>query len=427
MSRRQLLILPSLALFLLWSSVPAEAASEPQIASKDLTVTLEGGDATKPRLEKDREYGPTTVTVLLRNPTTEAAKVKLWAWLDDGQSIAITRVKGTGIDLMASSRDGVSKLDNRGEFTLRPSSLMPVAVTFEHLTKASSTTGHLALGGPSVTTVSVIGLSLERPTPPWYLWAPLAAGALLAAGLVFARLAALGGLKDTHLPPRQKWTFQDGWASNLAVVGAVVTAVIGAIASLGDTPFGDFAVAKLVGLDVLFVAMVLVAPLTYSALRQTVLVDTQGRHLDQQQDRSQDGDQDRTEVGEHDRIDREHNRTRDEKQDQRQMKTAIAGTVTGLLVAAAAVLWAAFGELATLLILVSAAPHELEEFVLQAGLILLLAGFVVIYAWKTLGWTVEGYAELAQDEEEKKSMLESWLGPDSVGEPAGKHGHIIGI
>jgi hypothetical protein len=336
-------------------------------------------------------------------------------------------VKGTGIDLMASSRDGESRLDNRGEFTLRPSSLMPVAVTFEHLTKASSTTGHLALGGPSVTTVSVIGLSLERPTPPWYLWVPLAAGALLAAGLVFARLAALGGLKDTHLPPRQKWTFQDGWASNLAVVGAVVTAVIGAIASLGDTPFGDFAVAKLVGLDVLFVAMVLVAPLTYSALRQTVLVDTQGRHLDQQQDRSQDGEQDGTEVREHDRIDvPEHNRTRDEKRDQRQMKTAIAGTVTGLLVAAAAVLWAAFGELATLLILVSAAPHESEEFVLQAGLILLLAGFVVIYAWKTLGWTVEGYAELAQDEEEKKIMLESWLEPDSVGEPAGKYGPIVG-
>ena len=101
MHRRHLLIVPSVALLLFGASAPAHAAGEPEIASGELTIPLEGGDAAKLGLDKDREYGPTTATVLLRNPSTKVATVKLWAWLDDGQPIAITRVKdekGTAID-----------------------------------------------------------------------------------------------------------------------------------------------------------------------------------------------------------------------------------------------------------------------------------------------------------------------------------------
>jgi hypothetical protein len=339
----------------------------PDIASGDLTVTLEGGDATKLRLERDREYGPTNATVLLRNPTSKPATVKLWAWLEDGQPIAITKVKNHNIDLMASSRNGVSKLDNRGEFSLPAKSVVPVTVTFEHLTKSSSTKGHLALGGPSVSTVSVVGLSFERPTPPWYLWTPLVAGALLAVLLTSARFATLQQRKQehTHLPPNQKWTFKDGWASNIVVVGTVVITIIGAVGSLGSEALGDFSVADFVGLNLVFGSMVLVSPLVYSALRTKV------------------------------------------PKDEEHEKTTIAGTVVGLLVGAAAILWAAFGQLASLFILVLSAPHEWQEFVLEVFLILLAGGFVFIYSWKTLGWTVNGYAELTeQDEKAPKTVPE---------------------
>jgi hypothetical protein len=352
--RRLVVLLPSLAMFLLWS-VPAEAAGEPEIASSDLTVTLEGGDATKPHLEEDREYGPTTATVLVRNPTTKAAKVRFWAWSDDGQPIAITRVKGAGIDLVSSSRDGVSNLDNGGEFSLPAMSIVPVALTFEHLTKASSTRGHLALGGSSVSTVSAVGLNFERPTPPWYLWTPLVVGCLLAGGLVLARMSTLRERLSTSLPPEHSWTFKDGWASSIVVVSTVVIAVVGAVGSLRSEAFGDFSVADFVGLNLIFGSMVLVSPLTYSALRKE----------------APEGEQDN--------------------------KTAIVGTVGGLMVAAAAVLWGAFGQLTALFMVNMAAPHGGREFALVALLLLLSAAFVGIYAWRTLGWTVNGYAELTPE------------------------------
>jgi MFS family permease len=149
------------------------------------------------------------------------------------------------------------------------------------------------------------------------------------------------------------------------VVGTVVITIIGAVGSLSSEAFGDFSVADFVGLNLVFGSMVLVSPLVYSALRTKV------------------------------------------PKDEEHEKTTIAGTVVGLLVGAAAILWAAFGQLASLFILVLAAPHEWLEFVLEVFLILLAAGFVFIYAWKTLGWTVNGYAELtAEDEKAPKTVPE---------------------
>jgi hypothetical protein len=316
MHRRPLFILPALALLLFWASVPAQAAGEPEIASDDLTIALEGGDATKLGLEKDREYGPTTANVLLRNPTTKAATVKLWAWLDDGQRIAITRVKdeaGAAIDLavdpVATLRAGMPKLNNNGEFALPAKSMVPVDVTFEHLKRSSSPEGHLALGGPSVSTMSVVGLSFEQPTPLWYLWVPIGVGAFLTGVFMLARLMTMGERKRTYLPPIQTWTFKDGWASNIVVIGAVVAAIIAALGSLGSETFGDFSVANFVGLNLVFAAMVLVAPLTYSALRKR-------------------------------RVVRDHQQAEEnvEQPHQQQKRTGIAGTVAGLMVAASA-LW----------------------------------------------------------------------------------------
>jgi hypothetical protein len=431
MHRRPLLILPALALLLFWASVPAQAAGEPEIASDDLTIALEGGDATKLGLEKDREYGPTTANVLLRNPTTKAATVKLWAWLDDGQRIAITRVKdeaGAAIDLavdpVATLRAGMPKLNNNGEFALPAKSMVPVDVTFEHLKRSSSTEGHLALGGPSVSTMSVVGLSFEQPTPLWYLWVPIGVGAFLTGVFMLARLMTMGERKRTYLPPIQTWTFKDGWASNIVVIGAVVAAIIAALGSLGSETFGDFSVANFVGLNLVFAAMVLVAPLTYSALRKRRVVrdhqqaEENVEPPDQQQKRAEiagtvaglmvaasalwtrvvrDQQAEKT-------VEQSHRQQAERNAEQpypHPRSSAIAGTVAGLMVAASAVLWAAFGQLTTLFILVLAASNDLEELLLQGGLILLAAFFVFLYAWKSLGWTVNGYAELSPDEQQK--------------------------
>jgi hypothetical protein len=450
MHRRHLLILPSLVLVLFWSSVPAQAAGEPEIASDDLTIPLKGGDATKLSLEKDREYGPTTVTVLLRNPTTKAATVKLWAWLDDGQPIAITRVKDEkgaidlAIDPIASLRAGVSRLYKKAEFPLPAKSMVPVDVTFQHLKKSSSTRGHLALGGPSVSTVSVVGLSFEQPTPSWYLWVPVGVGAFLTGVFMLARLMTMGERKRTYLPPIQTWTFKDGWASNIVVVGAVVAAIITALGSLGSETFGDFSVANFVGLNLVFAAMVLVAPLTYSALRKRRVVrDQQQAEENVEQPHQQHkrtgiagtvvclraaasalwttvvrGQQTEMTVEQPHRQQAERNA---EQPYPHPRSSAIAGTVAGLMVAASAVLWAAFGQLTTLFILVLAAPHDLEELLLQGVLILLAAFFVFLYAWKSLGWTVNGYAELSPDEQQKVAKTQVELDLVRPVGPAAEH------
>ena len=186
----------------------------------------------------------------------------------------------------------------------------------------------------------------------------------------------MGERKRPHLPPIQTWTFKDGWASNIVVIGAVVAAIITALGSLGPETFGDFSVANFVGLNLVFAAMVLVAPLTYSAFRKRVVRDQQQAETTAEQPHQQE-------------------------------RSAIAGTVLGLMTAAAAVLWAAFGQLTTLFIVALAATDEPEELFLQGGLLLLAAFFVFLYAWKSLGWTVNGYAELSPEEQLKLAKTQT--------------------
>lgn len=320
----------------------------PDFASGDLLLRPEGGDATKPRLESGREYGPAVATVFLRNPGKKRVTVRLTAWLLDGQRLPIESVEGPGINVSSTARDDTVILDDKGNFDLKAHSVTPVSVSFVQLTKSSSTSGQLVLGGPSVAQPDTVGITIERPTPPWYIWTPLLVGLALSGLLIGVRWLTLRKESPPNLAPLPKWTFKDGWASNVVVIGAVVAALLAAVSSLGPNPFGDFAVAKFVGLNLIFGALVLLAPLAYSTMRTTAGNDSERR---------------------------------------------TAGTVAGFMIASLGTVWAAFGQLSSLLILVSAAPHSILELVTLGALLLVAALFVAVYAWRTIAWTVRGYAE----------------------------------
>lgn len=335
-------------IFLLFAGpIASPVAADVEIVSGEVVLKPPGGAATKPRLEKDRKYGPTITTLLVRNPAETKATVAISGWLEDGTALSLTRVRGPGFELVSTTRDGTTKLDNEGQFSLPPQSLTPVEATIEHLGKSSKTKGHIVLGGPDVPKASIVPLKVERPTPLWYLWTPLLTGFILAVLLVGVRWATLRTF-NPELPPLPKWTFKDGWASNVVVVGAVVASVLAAAGSLGSETFGDFALAKFVGLNLVFGGLVFVAPLVYAALRRTIASGGSRKTV---------------------------------------------GTVAGLMLGSGSTLWAAFGQLVAVVVLVAAAPHTPWELGLMSALALLAAAFVAVYAWNTIGWTCRGYKE----------------------------------
>ena len=365
-TRFALVVLAMLLMTLLNLAFSLRAAEGiPDIATESLTLQPEGGAAAKLRWEKEREYEPTKAMILVRNPQASRATVLLSAWLNDGKALPITRVKGPKIDLVATTRDGIHQLDNGGRFQLEPKSLTPVELTFAQLTRSSGTEGRLALSGPDVPTADVIPITIEQPTPLWYLWLPLLAGLTLTAIIVLARRATLGSV-GVQLPAQPQWNFRGSWASDVVVVSAVVTAVLGAIGSLGSAPFGDFSIARFVALNLVFGGLVLVAPLTYAALRTTAA----------------DGD-----------------------------VTKTVGTINGFLIACGMTLWAAFGQLLALFLLVLASPHSLGELLFLAILLTLSAVVLALYAWRTIEWTVRGYidaaAEQAQDEAAERTRTKA--------------------
>jgi hypothetical protein len=370
MSRVRLPVMVALVCALVVVPAASAVAQEvPDIATDTLTLRPEGGAATKLRWEEGREYAPVEATILLRNPANRKTTVVLAAWLNDGKPLAITRVRGPRIDLNATTRGGVDRLDNGGRFDLVPKSVTPVRLTFAHLGQGSATAGRLILTGPGVPKAVTIPIMIEKPTPLWYLWLPLLGGIGLSGLITLIRWLTLRGV-HSNLPPRPAWSFKDGWASNVVVIGAVAASVLGAISLLGTPTFGDFSIAKFVSLNLVFGGLVFVAPLIYSALKRTVP---------------------------------EGSRTR------------TVGTVTGFLMACAATLWAAFGQLLTLFVLLQASPHTRPELVFLTILLFLAAVFVGLYAWRTIGWTVHGVEEAeAEPTEEQVERTKSRLADAGV-------------
>jgi hypothetical protein len=343
-------LLASSVLLVCFSPSAALAADDADIASGDVTLHPAVGDFKRLVPGSDAEYSAVDATVLLRNPTKASVTARVEAFLDDDKTLVIRSIKGPNIDIEATSvGGGPEQLPNDGQFVL-PSGLTSVKITFVHLTRSDSTKGTLVLTGPGVLAASVVKLTIERPTPVWYIWTPLGAGLVLAFIIVGIRWFTLT-TKKRDLGATVKWSFNDGWASNVVVVGAIVTAILGAVSSLGPDPFGDFALAKFVGLNLVFGGFVVIAPLIYAALRSSRTHPTNG--------------------------------------------TSVVGTVHGFLLAATVTLWAAFGQLIAVFILVRAATHQPGEL-LALGLLLGAAAiFVAVYAWNTIVWTVDNVTNVA--------------------------------
>ncbi|NGY63696.1 hypothetical protein G7043_32735 [Lentzea sp. NEAU-D13] len=96
------------------------------------------------------------------------------------------------------------------------------------------------------------------------LWIPVwvaLAGFVLAA--VIGLAAASASLSEpVHVA--SSWSFKDSWVTNVAALGAVLTAVLAATGLL-DAIIPGTTTGRLIGLSLLFGALVLAAPIVYSA------------------------------------------------------------------------------------------------------------------------------------------------------------------
>ena len=153
-----------------------------------------------------------------------------------------------------------------------------------------------------------------------------------AVVLCLVRAGTLGQKLNSRLGSTG-WDFNQSWASNLAAVGAVLGAVIGAL-SVVSLP--DLAVTAVV-LSVLFGALTVFAPIAYSALQ----VDGSG-----------------------------------------------TGTLGGFYLASGLTFWAALGEAVTGGAFFADLEQKLSPLVIAISFAVFAIGVValVVYVWRSMGW-----------------------------------------
>ena len=96
------------------------------------------------------------------------------------------------------------------------------------------------------------------------LWVPIwisIAGFVLAAAVGLIAAHGRWG-KEVHVA--SSWSFKDSWITNVSTLGTVLTTVLAATGFL-DAVIPGMATGELVGLSLFFAALVLVAPIMYSA------------------------------------------------------------------------------------------------------------------------------------------------------------------
>lgn len=216
-----------------------------------------------------------------------------------------------------------------------------------------------AIAGPAEPPVlddpAVVGVVIERSANNILVALPVIAGLIASLLLILGCRLVIrqAGGKEKYpwkhyLPTANgKWSFSESWASNITALGAVLGTVLGATGYITEA-FANYSVGQFVGLNLLFGALVLLAPVVYLALRRA----------------RREGDEE-----------------------------VIYGTYGGLLAASFLTSWAVMGELATVLTLLGAANLRLEAV---AGFFLLfvLAFFsIVAYVYQHIKWLAAGVLE----------------------------------
>ena len=301
---------------------PSAAAQTPTVPKLSLAST----EPVRFRIED----GAATATVLVRNTGSRSSSARVRLFLNDGTQLA--RVTPEKFDIA------------QGE-------IMPVSITVSELPVARGS-GRLVLDeSEAADEPAVASFSLQAAPSSTALWLAVVGAFLGGALLILVRFLSLK--EPTEGPDKRyrtatllkeadaKWSFTQSWASNITALGAILGTVLAASGWVSQT-LSEFSTTQFAGLSLFFGALVLLAPLAYSAMRREVdAEDAPGTDFQY-------------------------------------------GSYGGLLLAALLTTWAVLGQLSTLAILLWNADLQ---FLAQLGLgVVLIAALCILvtYIWRSI-------------------------------------------
>jgi hypothetical protein len=228
-----------------------------------------------------------------------------------------------------------------------------VELTLTPAKRHQAAKGVLVASAPGSVPAAVTLDASATKSPPWWVYAvifgPLAIGLVLLTVRWLSRTRKDADLGDRVGPA--SWDFSKSWASTLTVFGALVGTIVtsGVLPDTSTTPKSTYA-----GLNVLFGALILIAPFVYTATQKAAKV-----HL---------------------------SKTVKEPQYQ--------GFVWGFLLATAITVWAVMGELATTFAMFEAirTGHSMPgvAVIVLAAVVIIAAALLLLVTWRRVD-TIIGY------------------------------------
>jgi hypothetical protein len=222
-------------------------------------------------------YAPSAVAKLPPLTVSPESKVDITAKQGKGKASGFVVVVNRGKTSANLSADFEASASSEIEVAgLEPKEAPPGKATRLKVTLAGLQTvkkkvqGELVLSGGAGIVVKTVTIT---PAPqPSRNWAhDIVLGSLLAAAALFVLISivVLARARDRGrlfaAAPGPKWNFSDSWATTLTTVGAVLGTVLGS-ATLPEVP-REIDKTTLVGLNLLFGALVVAAPFAFQALR----------------------------------------------------------------------------------------------------------------------------------------------------------------
>jgi hypothetical protein len=289
------------------------------------------------------EDGTTTAeaVVVISNAGGRATNVRFFLYLDENSAVPTTRSKLIDTGRNFQGTIGVQKVvDLRLSFPV-PDGYFPTDASLE-----------MAAGRGRGTNLDFRELKIERLIEGNLFWTPVRwgiGGALVVLALTFLAILIRKG-QEFPAPNRaiytaSAWSFSDSWATNITVIGGLLTAVLGATDVLGEILPG-VSMERFLALSLLFTAIAAGAPLVYIAF---------GRR---------------------------------ETANSTPPVEVTRGTFGGLLAAAAITSVAVFGQLRTIAVLVQLSN---SPSTVRAALLIVVAAAgvaVALYAVRSLQWLI---------------------------------------
>jgi hypothetical protein len=393
MNVRGWLALPAAVLIsLVITAPPASAQEEEEPAKPDLSIVWPKDPklslARQPGGESNRqgEWVEGVVDLLVKNAGPAAARVQFRLFVD--QDSAVDPEEEQVISGGSTEGDGLlgfSLTRLQLVFALPPEA-QPNAAALQ-----------ITVSDPAQTIPVGTPLLIEWRVPAAAYWIPLGVGVVLALVLTTVTAARLRiPVENEPRPPvkywkrlrsgvftDKTWSFSGSWATNITVVGTVLTGLLAATGFLSEVlpgvPSGRF-----LGLSILFGGIVAISPFIYIALSR--------RHTNPPKERDEELTASLT-------VKRQRavlgwavfpKGARGEAQPAAaEGETTTIGTVGALLLSSFLTLSAVFGQLLALwqlLSMTNASPTA--SFFYLAGIVLAILA-VAIYSYRTIRWTAE--------------------------------------